>query len=68
VRLFLCEDKKSVPVAHGFTDDDGEFIFGPLCSNKSYLVKVYAGGVTLREMRVKPKKRRCKPADEKQGI
>jgi hypothetical protein len=57
VRLFLCEEKKCVPVSHGFTDEEGEFVFGPLHSNKNYLVKVYVNGVTLREMRLRPKKK-----------
>lgn len=60
VRLFLCEDKMCVPVAHGFTDGEGEFIFGPLCSNKNYLVKIYVNGVILRETTLRPRKKKTK--------
>lgn len=60
VRLFLCEEKKSVPVSHGFTDDEGEFVFGPLYADKNYEVKVYVNGVVLREMTVRPRKKKAK--------
>ena len=58
VRLFLCEQEKLTPVADTFTDADGEFVFGPLAADKNYVVKVYVNGVTLRELTIKPRKRR----------
>ncbi|MGI5848739.1 MAG: carboxypeptidase-like regulatory domain-containing protein [Christensenellales bacterium] len=58
IRLFLREEQNCEPIAHTFTDDDGEFIFGPLLADKNYLVKVYVNGVTMRELTVKPRKKR----------
>ncbi len=58
VRLFLSDEKKSVAVSHTFTDEGGEFIFGPLYSDNNYVVKVYVNGVTLREMTVRPRKKK----------
>lgn len=58
VRLFLCEEEKLEPVSDTFTDNDGEFIFGPLTADKNYAVKVYVNGVKLRELTIKPRKRK----------
>ena len=58
VRLFLHEENKDSAVADTFTDADGEFTFGPLLANKNYVVKVYVNGVTLREISVKPLKKK----------
>ena len=59
VRLFVCEEEKQDPVFHTFTDNDGEFIFGPLSADKHYIVKVHVNGVTLRELTIKPRKKRA---------
>jgi uncharacterized protein YlaI len=59
VRLFLCEENKNTAAGDVFTDEDGEFTFGPLLSDKNYLVKVYVNGVTLRELNVKPLKKKA---------
>ena len=37
--------KELKPVSHTFTDDDGEFVFGPLCPGKKYSVQVWANSV-----------------------
>ncbi|MDD5018179.1 MAG: carboxypeptidase-like regulatory domain-containing protein [Eubacteriales bacterium] len=58
VRLFLYEAEKQEPVSHTFTDSDGEFIFGPLAADKHYIVKVHVNGVTLREMAIRPRKKK----------
>ena len=34
------EDRK--PVSHTFTDKYGEFVFGPLCSDKCYSIEIWA--------------------------
>jgi hypothetical protein len=60
VRLFLCSGDALEPTADTFTDGDGEFVFGPIETESSYVVKVYVGGVTLREITVRPKKKRIK--------
>ncbi len=36
-----CGKKERRPVSHTFTDKDGEFVFGPLCSNKYYEVNIW---------------------------
>jgi len=37
--------KELKPVSHTFTDDDGEFVFGPLCPDKKYAIQVWANKV-----------------------
>jgi hypothetical protein len=58
VRLFLCGDDKLIPAGDTFTDADGEFVFGPLICEKRYIVKVYVCGAVLREITVRPAKKR----------
>ena len=40
-----CGKEERKPVAHTFTNEDGEFVFGPLCPNKSYEVNVWVNKV-----------------------
>ena len=40
-----CGKEERKPVAHTFTNDDGEFVFGPLCPNKSYEVNIWVNKV-----------------------
>ncbi len=37
-----CGKEKRLPVAHTFTDENGEFVFGPLCPDKKYGVQIWA--------------------------
>ncbi len=37
------EERK--PVSHAITDEDGEFVFGPLCANKMYEVNIWYNDV-----------------------
>ena len=37
--------RKVKPVSHTFTDKDGEFVFGPLCPDKSYEVQIWVNEV-----------------------
>ena len=61
VRLFTVgADEKCEPVSDALTDSDGEFVFGPLEAERNYLIKVYINGVTLREVTVRPRKKRSK--------
>jgi hypothetical protein len=62
-RLFLREEGRLVPAGDAFTDADGEFVFGPLLADRDYMVKVYTGGALLREIAIRPRKKR-KPAGE----
>ena len=60
VRLFVCSEDKLESVADTFTDSEGEFVFGPVETEKNYVVKVYVNGVTLREITIKPRRKRSK--------
>jgi len=62
VRLFEKGGSASAAL-HAFTDENGEFIFGPLAAQKAYIAKVYVGGVKLREITVRPKKTKEEDAD-----
>ena len=33
------------PVSHTFTDENGEFVFGPLCHNKMYEIQLWVDNV-----------------------
>ena len=38
-------EKVKKPVSHTFSDKDGEFVFGPLCPDKSYEVQIWVNNV-----------------------
>ena len=40
-----CGKDERRPVSHSFTDKDGEFVFGPLCANKSYAIEIWVNQV-----------------------
>ena len=40
----VCKDERK-PVSHTFTDKEGEFVFGPLCPNKSYSIEIWVNKV-----------------------
>ncbi len=40
----VCHDERK-PVSHTFTDKEGEFVFGPLCPNKSYAIQIWVNRV-----------------------
>ena len=60
VKLFLKETKNNSncflkPLTHTFTDECGQFLFGPLSPCKSYVVKVwYSDPICNREVFVHP--------------
>ena len=44
VKLFEVDkfdQKKLIPVSYAFTDEDGNFAFGPLCNHTEYCIKVW---------------------------
>jgi len=43
------------PVSHTFTDKNGEFIFGPLCPNKFYEIKIWVNDVKHEKVCIKCK-------------
>ena len=49
------------PVSHTFTDEEGEFVFGPLCPNRSYEIQFWANRVKHVKIckPVKPRKQKC---------
>lgn len=45
--------KKRIPVSHTFTDEHGEFVFGPLCPGKKYAIDIWVNDVRHYNMIVK---------------
>ena len=37
--------KERLPISHTFTNDDGEFVFGPLCPDKEYAIDIWVNDV-----------------------
>lgn len=58
VRLFRYEENRLLPVADMFTDADGEFVFGPLETDKRFVAKVYVNGTVIREVTIRPVRKR----------
>lgn len=57
VKLLIIKDPSKpntiCPITHTFTDEFGQFLFGPLCPNKCYIVKVWFNDVKVREIVIK---------------
>jgi hypothetical protein len=51
VILYVCDTTDPQPIAGLCTDDDGQFVFGPLEGGKLYMVKVFYNNLQIREMR-----------------
>jgi len=49
------------PVSHTFTDEEGEFVFGPLCPNRSYEIQFWANRVKHVKIckNCRPRKQKC---------
>ncbi|SFC34028.1 carboxypeptidase-like regulatory domain-containing protein [Clostridium uliginosum] len=41
-------NKTPIPLTHTFTDRYGQFLLGPLCPNKKYMLKIYKDNITIR--------------------
>ena len=43
VKLLQVNDKCDypIPLTHTFTDDNGQFLLGPLCPNTTYMLKIF---------------------------
>jgi hypothetical protein len=39
------KEEYRLPVSHTFTDDEGRFVFGPLCPDRSYEIQIWANNV-----------------------
>lgn len=62
-----CHDHHKLdPITHTFTDDCGQFLFGPLCPHVKYIVKVWHCHIKSREIIVEPEHcdEPCKCEDE----
>jgi hypothetical protein len=42
------------PITHTFTDECGQFLFGPLKPRQKYVVKVWVDDIKIRELIIKP--------------
>lgn len=42
------------PITHTFTDENGQFLFGPLCPNVNYVIKVWINHINNKEIFIKP--------------
>lgn len=40
-----CGKVERKPVSHTFTDEDGEFVFGPLCPDRKYELQIWVNKV-----------------------
>ena len=43
--LPYVSESKNIPVSHTFTDEHGEFVFGPLCPGKEYAIDIWVNDV-----------------------
>ncbi len=48
------EDCKLKPITHAFTDECGQFLFGPLTACKQYVIKVWINNIKIRELIIRP--------------
>ena len=42
-----CKKNERKPVTHTFTDRYGQFVFGPLCPNTTYMLKIYKDDINV---------------------
>jgi len=47
-------EQKPKSIACAFTDECGQFVFGPLEASKHYIIKVWINNVKIREMVIRP--------------
>jgi hypothetical protein len=52
VLLFKSDMKDKVPQCRFFTDEDGQFFFGPLESEALYIIKILKNDTKLRELEI----------------
>lgn len=45
--------QKRIPISHTFTDEYGEFVFGPLCPDKEYAIDIWVNDVRHFKMSTK---------------
>lgn len=40
--VYDCGKEERKPIGHTFTDEEGEFVFGPLCPDRHYALQIWA--------------------------
>ncbi|MEG1254215.1 carboxypeptidase-like regulatory domain-containing protein [Clostridium sp.] len=59
VKLILLQDPSDplsiLPITHSFTDEYGQFLFGPLPPNETYLIKIWHDDIFIKSVTVKAK-------------
>jgi len=59
VKLILLQDPSDplsiLPITHTFTDEYGQFLFGPLPPNETYLIKIWHDDIFIKLVTVKAK-------------
>lgn len=40
--VYDCGKEERRPIGHTFTDEEGEFVFGPLCPDRKYALQIWA--------------------------
>lgn len=39
--VYDCGKEERIPIGHTFTDEEGEFVFGPLCPDRHYALQIW---------------------------
>lgn len=60
-----CNPCSLKPITHTFTDECGQFLFGPLSPCKHYVIKVWVSDVKIRHMIIKQSDEPCECEIEK---
>ncbi|HEX9061047.1 MAG TPA: carboxypeptidase regulatory-like domain-containing protein [Clostridia bacterium] len=55
----LHDEHHLKPLTHVFTDECGQFAFGPLWAGKHYVIKVWINNVKIRELIIRPDEDDC---------
>ena len=55
--IYDCGKKERYPVTHTFTDENGEFVFGPLCPSKEYALEIFVNNIKHIKICAKGKKK-----------
>lgn len=54
LKMSSHDPKRLEPITHTFTDEHGQFLFGPLCPHVKYVIKVWINHVKTRELIITP--------------
>ncbi|MCT4565398.1 MAG: carboxypeptidase-like regulatory domain-containing protein [Maledivibacter sp.] len=69
VKLFKakgCDPCDLEPITHAFTDECGQFLFGPLPPKQKYVIKVWIGDVKIRQIIIRPDK--CEGCNDEKNV